>query len=430
MSQPLAPRKEIFGWAMFDFANSSYTTVIVTVAYSVVFPRLIVGDGPDYRQGNLLWSVALSISYALVVLTAPVLGAVMDYAGHRKRWLAGSWLVTVVATAALWFGTPEHVALAMVLVIASNFGYAVGESFAASFLPELGPPEALGKISGAAWGLGYMGGLCSAAAVMFGLGPQTAENFENLRLIGPLTAAFFFLGALPTFALVKERAVPRPLPEGASWLTLGFRQLAETVRSLGSLRDLLLFFLSYFFAMAGLTIVISFAFIYGDQVIHWSPSSQTMMFIITQITGAAGALGFGWLQARFGDLRTYAATLLIWTLTVLLIAYAVPLSGAVGLSPEQFFLIVGCFAGACIGSTQSAARTIVAIMSPADRVGEFFGVWGLFGKLASIVGLLALGFLQTALGLENAILVCGAFFLAAFGVAMAVRPAGGAPAAG
>lgn len=429
MSQPMAPRKEIFGWAMFDFANSSYTTVIVTVAYSVVFPRLIVGDGPDFRQGNLLWSVALSISYALVVLTAPVLGAVMDYAGHRKRWLAGSWLTTVVATAALYFGTPEHVMLAMILVIASNFGYAVGESFAASFLPELGPPEALGKISGAAWGLGYMGGLCSAAAVMFGLGPQTPENFDNMRLIGPVTAAFFFVGALPTFLLMKERAVPRPLPAGTTWFTLGFVQLASTLRSLRSLRDLLLFFVSYFFAMAGLTIVISFAFIYGDQVIHWSAQSQTFMFIVTQITGALGALGFGWVQARFGDLRTYAATLVIWTITVLLIAYALPLSAAVGLSPEHFFLIVGCFAGACIGSTQSAARTIVAIMSPSDRVGEFFGVWGLFGKLAAIVGLLSLGFLQSALGLENAILVCGGFFLAAFAVALAVRPSAGGAAA-
>ena len=106
-------RSEIFGWAMFDFANSSYTTVIVTVVYSVVFPKLIVGDAPDFRMGNLLWSVALSVSYALCVLTVPVLGAIMDYAGHRKRWLFASYLVTVIGTALLFFGTPEQVWLAM-----------------------------------------------------------------------------------------------------------------------------------------------------------------------------------------------------------------------------------------------------------------------------------------------------------------------------
>ncbi len=422
MAALLAPKKEIFGWAMFDFANSAYTTVIVTVVYSIIFPKLIVGDGPEYRQGNLYWSIALSLSYALVVLTAPVLGAVMDHAGHRKRWLAGSWLLTVVATASLYFGTPEHVYLAMFLLIVSNFGFAVGESFSASFLPELGPTDMLGKISGAAWGLGYFGGLVSTAAVLFGLGPQTAENFENLRLVGPITAAFFFFGALPTFLLMKERAVPKPLPAGETWLTIGFSQLRGTLKALQNHRDLMIFFGSFFFAMAGLSIVISFAFIYGDQVIHWKASTQTMMFVITQITAAGGALAFGYLQARLGDLKTYGITLMVWVVTVLLIGFAVPISTALGLPAETFFLIVGCFAGACLGSTQSAARTVVAVMSPPDRVGEFFGLWGLFGKLAAIVGLLSLGFLQSALGLENAILVCAGFFLAAFAVLQLIKP--------
>jgi len=416
-----ATRTEIFGWAMFDFANSAYTTVIVTVVYAVVFPRLIVADAPDFRQGNLLWSVALSVSYALVVLTAPVLGAIMDHAGHRKRWLAVSWLLTVVATAALWFATPENVALAVLLVVISNYGFSVGESFNASFLPELGPPEKLGRISGAAWGLGYLGGLLSTAAVIFGLGPQTPENFDNMRLVGPVTAAFFFVGALPTFLLLRERAEPRPLPPGETWWSVGFTQLRRTLAALGSLRDLMVFFGSFFFAMAGLSIVIAFAFIYGDQVIRWSPGTQTLMFVVTQLTAAGGALAFGFLQARFGNLNTYGLTLLVWTFTVALIAFAVPLADALGVPAERLFLVVGCFAGACLGATQSAARTIVALMSPADRTGEFFGVWGLFGKLASILGLLSLGALQSALGLERAILVCGAFFLTAFFVARAVR---------
>ncbi len=421
MATPLAPRREIFGWAMFDFANSAYTTVIVTVVFSVVFPKLIVGDGPDYRLGNLLWSVALSCSYALVVLSAPILGAVMDHAGHRKRWLAGSWLLTVLGTASLYFGTPEHVWLAMLLIVISNYGFSVGESFTSSFLPELGPTESLGKISGFAWGLGYFGGLVSTAAVIFGLGPQTPENFERLRLVGPITAVFFFVGALPTFALLKERAVPKPLPPGQTWLTVGFSQLAGTFRALRVHRDLMVFFGSFFFSMAGLSIVISFAFIYGDQVIKWSPASQTMMFVITQFTAAIGAIAFGFIQARIGDMKTYGITLLIWTGTVGMIAFSLPISGTIGLEPEHFFLFVGCFAGGCLGATQSAARTIVAVMSPPDRVGEFFGLWGLFGKLASIVGLLSLGLLQTALGLQNAILVCGAFFLAAFFVSRMVR---------
>lgn len=421
MATPLAPRREIFGWAMFDFANSAYTTVIVTVVYSVVFPRLIVGDGPDYRQGNLLWALALSASYALVVITAPILGAVMDHAGHRKRWLMASWLLTVIATASLYFVTPGYVALAMALIAISNYGFAVGESFTASFLPELGPPDKLGKISGFAWGLGYFGGLIAAGTVIFGLGPQTAENVDKLRWVGPITAAFFFVGALPTFLLLKERAVPKPLPAGQTWLTVGFAQLGGTLRALRSYRDLMVFFASFFFAMAGLSIVISFAFIYGDQVIHWSAQSQTLMFVITQVTAASGAIAFGYIQAKIGDIRTYGLTLLIWTGTVALIAFTVPIATAIGVAPEHFFLLVGCFAGGCLGATQSAARTVVAVMSPADRVGEFFGLWGLFGKLASILGLLSIGFLQSHLGLANAILVCGGFFLTAYAISRKVK---------
>ncbi len=146
-----ASRKELFGWAMFDFANSSYTTVIITVVFCIIFPRLIVGDGPEFRLGNLLWSTALSISYLMVLLSAPFLGAVMDYAGSKKKFLFASCLLTVLATAALYFVRPGDVILGMLLIVLSNVGFSYSESFVSSFLPGLGPPRDLGKISGYAW---------------------------------------------------------------------------------------------------------------------------------------------------------------------------------------------------------------------------------------------------------------------------------------
>jgi UMF1 family MFS transporter len=420
VSQPPASKSEIFGWAMFDFANSSYTTVIVTVVYSIVFPRLIVADAPEFALGNLYWSVALSISYGLCALTAPMLGVMMDHAGHKKRWLAFSWLLTVVTTTGLWFAEPGAVGMAILLVVLSNYGFSIGESFAASFLPDLGPPEALGRISGMAWGLGYLGGLSCTALVLFGLPDSTPDVYDGERMIGPVTGAFFFFAALPTFLLVRERGVPRPLPAGETYASVGFTSLARTMRDLRGFRDLSVFFASYFFAMAALSIVVAFAFIYGDQVIHWSNLTKTLMFVVTQLTAAMGALGFGWLQSRAGDMRTFMVTLVVWTLTVGMIAYAQPLAAALGLHPENLFLVVGCFAGACLGATQSAARTIVALFAPDHRVGEFFGLWGVFGKLAAIFGLLSLGFLQARLGLENAILLCGVFYLIALGIAFFV----------
>ena len=432
---PRAPAREIFGWAMFDFANSSYTTAIVTVVFSVVFPRLIVGDAPEYRQGNLLWSVALSVSYGLVVLTAPVLGAIIDFRAAKKRFLFGSYLLTVVATALLYFAGPGQVALAVVLVVVSNYGFAVGESFTSSFLPDLGPTEELGKISGYAWGLGYVGGIACTVIVLGVVGDQTLENFERVRLVGPITAMFFLVAAIPTFMFLRERGTPATLPPGESLLGMGFRRLVDTGRALGGFRDLLVFFLAFFFAMAGLSIMIAFAFIYGDQVIRWSPASQMLMFVITNLTASAGAVGFGLLQKRWGNLRTFNLTLGIWVAAILGIWGTPGLTGwlnaALGTawSTELVFLFMGAMAGLCLGATQSASRTIVAVFSPESKSAEFFGFWGLFGKLASIFGLLSLGALQVRLGLQSAILLCSLFFLVALVLMLFVREQRGRAAA-
>jgi len=407
---------------MYDFANSSYTTVIVTVYYAQLFPSVIVGDD---RLGNLLWSVALSLSYGLTVITLPLLGALMDTAGRRKWFLAASTILTVAATAGLGLVGPGAVGLAMGLIVLSSYGFSVGESFIAAFLPDLGPASAWGRISGFAWGLGYIGGLGSTALVLGALGDPVPGN-TAARWAGPMTAAWFAVAAIPTFLLLRDRAVPRPQPEGSSLVRTSLAQLQRTFREARRYRDLMMFLVSYLFAMAGLSIVVSFAFIYGRQVIQWSSGTQAAMFGITQISATVGALGFGWLQGRIGDKATYALTLLVWVVSVVLIRITPTLTdlGRALVSPslevETVFLGVGALAGLCIGATQSASRTLVALLSPPDKVGEFFGLWGVFGKLAAIVGLLSLGVLQAQLGLQSAILVTAVFFGIGFVVVLAV----------
>ncbi len=416
---PRASRKELFGWAMFDFANSSYTTVIITVVFCIIFPRLIVGDGPEFRLGNLLWSSALSISYLIVLLTAPVLGAMMDYTGSKKKFLFGSCLLTVLATAALYFVEPGYVLLGMLLIILSNVGFSYSEAFVSSFLPGLGPPEDLGKISGYAWGLGYFGGLFSTAIVMFGLGAgvYTLANFANLRLVGPATGLFFLIAAIPTFLWVRERSLPRALPAGENYFTVGFKRLQKTFRDVRDYRDLLVLLASFFFAYAGLSIVISFAFIYGDQVVQWSGLTQMLMFVITQFTAAAGAFLFGILQDRWKAKPTFILTLLIWVIAVTLIYGVGEVTAFVNrvmgltLKAEHTFLIVGCIAGLGLGSTQSACRAMVGLFSPDTKSGEFFGLWSFTSRLSAIFGLMGLGLLQTVFGLQKAVLVCSVFFV-------------------
>ncbi len=431
-----APRREIFGWAMFDFANQAYTLLIITVVFGDLFTRVIVGnEGGDYRLGNFLWSLALSTSYLMVVILSPVCGAIMDYTASKKRFLFASYVLTVVATAALYFVAPGYALLGVLLLIVSNFAYSIGEAFIASFLPDLGPPEDLGKISGFGWAMGYLGGMASAVFVLLVLGEVSAENFERIRWVGPWAAAFFLFTAIPTFLWVRERGTPRALPAGRGYITIGIDRVRHTVRELDHHRDLAVLLASMFFAMSGIYIIITYAFIYGAQVIGWDAHIRTLMFVIVQITAAGGAVAFGFIQDRLGAKRTYRITLVMW-MTAIALIYLTPamaglLSEALGrpVQAQHVFLVVGSVAGLSLGSCQSATRTLVGLFAPLSRSAEFFGFWGLTLKLSGVVGLLAIGLLQAALGLQRAVLVCILLFFAAFVISRRIDEARGRRAA-
>lgn len=412
-------RRELFGWAMFDFANQAYTLLIITVIYGDLFTRVIVGDAPDYRLGNGLWSVTLALSYLLVLLIAPLAGSLMDLTGSRKRFLYFSWILTILGSALLYTVEPGWIVWAMLLLVVSNVGYALGESFIASFLPDLGPPERIGWISGLGWALGYVGGLVATVFALGLLGEVSAENYPQIRWVGPLTAAFLLIAALPTFWFLQERR-PRHTLSLRQTVPLALLQVRASVQHLPQQKDLLRLYLSVFLVMAGIYIVVAFTFLYGAQVIVWEESTRVAMFVVTQITAMLGALGFGWLQDRVGPVRVYRMTLVLWVLAVLGI-YATP-DLAAGLShwlgreveAQQVFLGLGVLAGLGLGSAQSAGRALVALLVPAQEAGRWFGFWGLVNYAAAITGLLSMGLLQWWLGLQQAILLCAVLFAGAW----------------
>ncbi len=429
-----ASRKEILGWAMFDFANQAYTLLIITVVFGELFTTVIVGDrGDGYRLANFLWSLALATSYLLVVVTGPLCGAVMDYQASKKRFLFASYLATVATTAMLYFVAPGYVVLGLLLIVVSNYAYSMGESFIAAFLPDLGPPEDLGKISGFGWALGYVGGLFAAGFTLVALGEATAENFERIRWVGPFAAAFFLVTAIPTFLWVKERGTPQP--PGKPYRQIAWERISTTLHELRRFRDLGTFLVSLLFSMAGVYIIIAFAFIYGAQVIGWDESIRNLMFIIVQITAAAGALGFGFIQDRIGTKVTYLFTLCLWVVAIVAI-WATPevtafLNARLGLGWEaqHLFLFVGCLAGLSLGSSQSASRALVGLFSPTSKAAEFFGFWGLANKLAGVLGIIMLGLLQSVVGLQASILLCAALFVTAILICLGVDQARGQRAA-
>ena len=433
---PRASKKEIFGWAMFDFANQSYTLLIITVIFPVLFTTVIVGDAEqDYRLGNLLWSVALGVSYFIVVLSGPVFGAIMDYSALKKKFLFYSYALTIVSTTLLYFVEPGLVVLGVTLIIISNFAYAIGENFIAAFLPSLGPPSDLGKISGFGWALGYIGGLFSAGFVIAYLGEPTADNFDRIRWVGPFAALFFMLAAIPTFMWVKEPGARKPLPRGETFYSMGFKRLGETLRMVSKFKDLTVFLVSVFFAMAGIYIVISFAFIYGDQIVKWDESVRVLMFIVVQITAAIGAFAFGFIQDKIGAKLTYNLTLGLWFIGVMGIWGVTDITNWLNSAFDQnyevqyVFLNIGVIAGLSLGSSQSASRALVGLFTPEQKSAEFFGFWGLANKIAGVVGIIGIGLLQAEFGLHQSVLFCVFLFLAAIIVCLFVNEKRGETAA-
>ena len=386
---------------MYDFANSGYTTVVITAVFSAYFVGVVAGDAP---WATFAWTLALSVSYALVMLTAPLIGAWADAHASKKRLL---WLTTlgcVGFTATLYFAVPGALALAIAALVLSNYFFGTGENLIAAFLPELARPRALGRVSGWGWALGYVGGLASLGASLAYIGwaegrGQGAAEFVPVTML--ITAALFALASLPTLFLLRERAVPQPGRSARS----AWAQVGHTLGHLAQLPDLKRFLVCTVLYQAGTQAVITLAAIYASQVFHFDTRQTILLVLLVNVTAALGAFAFGHVQDRIGHVRAIALTLLGW-IAMVAIAWAAP--------DERMFWVAANLAGLCMGASQSAGRAMVGLLAPPSQQAEFFGLWGLAVKLASILGPLTYGVASwiTAGNHRQALLITGSYFLA------------------
>ena len=397
-------RREVWAWAMYDFANSGYTTVVITAIFNAYFVSVIAGNAP---WATFVWTLSLAVSYALIMFIAPLIGAYADAYAAKKKLLAFTTAGCVIFTALLFFAGPGSLWLAIPLIIFSNFFYGSGENLNAAFLPELARGRALGRVSGWGWSLGYIGGLVSLGACLAyvtwaqGVG-QHATDFVPVTML--IVALLFALSSLPTFLFLKERAVPQPHLLGKNVVQESFARLMLTVRHARLFRDLRRFLICTVFFQAGIQAVITLAAIYAQQAMHFTMQQTIMLIFVVNITAAIGAFLFGHLQDRIGHIPTIAITLVGWIIMVLL-AWAAQ-------GPPMFWL-AATIAGICMGSSQSAGRALVGLLSPADRRAEFFGLWGMAVKLSSILGPVTYGLVTWISQGDHrlAILITGSYFV-------------------
>lgn len=377
----VAPR-EVWSWAMYDFANSGYTTVVITAVFNAYFVSVVAGNA---SWATFAWTLALGVSYGLIVLTAPVIGAYADAWAAKKKLLLFTTIGCVIFTAGLLFAGPHSLTLSVVLIVLSNFFYGTGENLIAAFLPELAKPKAIGKVSAWGWSLGYLGGLVSLAACLGYIAwaearGQTAVQFVPATMV--ITALFYGLASLPTFLFLRDRSVPQPHLQHLSTTRQSFVRLMQTLRHARHYRDLFRFLWCTLFYQAGIQAVIALAAIYAQQAMGFSVQQTIVLIFVVNISAAAGAFLFGHVQDRIGHVATVAITLGGWILMVLL-AY-------VARGPALFWVAAN-LAGICMGSSQSAGRALVGLLSPASRRAEFFGLWGFAVKLSSIFGPITYG---------------------------------------
>ncbi len=386
---------------MYDFANSGYTTVVITAVFSAYFVAEVAHHA---AWATFAWTAALAVSYLMIMLTAPVIGAYADLRASKKRLLVITTVGCLFFTAGLAVVGSGDVVTGMVLIVLSNFFFGSGENLIAAFLPEIATGEALGRVSGWGWSLGYCGGLvalgiCLAYVTWAQAQGMPATTFVPVTML--ITAAFFALASLPTFLFLRERAQPQT---GSVPVRAAFYRLAQTWHAARRYRDLRRFLVCLVFYQAGIQTVIALAAIYAQQAMGFTTRDTLLLILVVNVTAALGAFLFGHAQDRLGHVRTIMLTLAGWMLTVLLAWQA---------AGPALFWVAANLVGLCLGSSQSAGRALVGYLSPPGRQAEFFGLWGLAVKFSSILGPLTYG-VVTWLTVGNhrlAILLTGIYFV-------------------
>jgi len=401
---PGVPRKEVFAWAMYDFANSGYTTVVLTAVFNAYFVNVVARNAP---WATLAWTLALSVSYALGMLVMPALGAYADLRARKKLLMGLVTIGCIIGTAALALAGPGDLALAVAAIIVSNICFAAGVTLNSAFLPELSRPDALGKVSGWGWSLGYLGGLTSLAfGLAYVLWAQgrglPATHYVPVTML--ITAALFALAVIPTFTTLRERAVPLGQGTVRTVLRDSTQRLWHTLANIGEFRDFGWLSLCGLLYQGGLSVVIALAAIYAQQVMNFETAQTMTLILAVNITAALGAFLFGYVQDAIGHKRALGLTIIGWIVMVLIAGLS---------SGVLWFWVAANIAGLCMGSSQSAGRAMVGVFAPEHRRAEFYSLWNVALWLSAVIGPLTYG-LVTWLTDNNhrlAMLTTGLYFV-------------------
>ncbi len=417
-----------FSWAMFDWANQPYFTIVTTVIFAPYFVQRFVGDAV---RGQEMYSYSVAIAGLGIALLAPVLGAISDVAGRRKPWIFGLSIVFVLASMLLWGAVPGAGAAGtsgawtvMLGLVLASMAMETAVVFNHSMLPGVAPEKHMGRLSGFAWGLGYFGGIVAllamlwflvypgmidlpgvAAAPLFGLDPAMGEAE---RLTGPLSAVWYIIFVIPLFVFTPD-GKRSDVPLGRA-VKQGIQALGETLRKIRSYSNVIRFLIARMIYNDGLGAIFTFGGIYAAVVFGWGSLQLGVAGLIMLVFAGAGAMAGGRLDDRLGSKHTITASLALLIFGsfgiasigpghIFFVIETVPVDLSAGLFvsvPERTYLFFAVILGLGIGPAQSASRTLMARLAPEGMITEFFGLYALSGKATAFMAPLLIG-IATAL---------------------------------
>jgi len=421
MSDSAAPvaRREIWGWGLYDFANSPFATTILAVIFNRYFAEVLAG-GEEGVVLNLLgravrvpgvtfFTYTLAAAMLVVAVLAPILGAIADSAGSKKKFLAFFCYLGVGATAMLYFVNAGQYWRGAIFFVLAQIGFAAANIFYNAFLPEISTPRNIGWISGFGFTLGYISGAAVLAINLAMLSYPQWIGFDS-----PFTpqdtflsvAVWWGLFAIPTFLWLRERRPAVALPPGHTYLRDGIARVGKTFRNLRRYRELSKFLVAFLIYNDGIQTTIVVAAIFVDEVLGMSDGAIVGLFLMIQAAAFFGALLMGSISDRIGNKTTVTITLLVWT-GVAIWGRFIGFTG----NPAYEVFVIGIVVGMVLGGSQSASRALQGTFTPDANAAEFFAFYGIAGKFASVLGPLVYGSVYALIGIRSAILSLGLFFV-------------------
>ena len=396
--------REVLSWAAFDFANSGYTTVVLTAVFNAYFVSVICEEA---SWATLLWTTVIAASNILAIVSMPLIGAASDLKANKKFWTVLMSLICIAGTVGLAFTGTGTIVWAVLMVIVSNFAYNVGETLNSAFLPEIADDRSIGKVSGWGWSFGYCGGLLTlglSLAVVLAMQSKgfSAEDYVPYTML--ITAVIFFIAALPLALWLKERAVPRTQSSFWSLVKESQASLIKTFKSLPAHRNFAWLVASGLFFQGGIAVVVTLAAVYADQAMGFTPDETILLVLLVNITAAIGAFAFGYVEDRIGHKNALIVTLFIWIAMVGVAYFA---------QTKALFWVAANLAGIAMGSSQSAGRALVGVLAPEKDRAAFYSFWNMALWVANIIGPMTYGLITWVTGNDQrlALLCTGMFFV-------------------